>query len=354
MNERSPEDARRGCRARAGWRSAVIAAVLLTVIMGGVAPRADGQTPPAPLRNMITPATERAIASGLDYLRKRQARHGGWDERYSVASTAASIMAFMVTGELPEGGDDAQRVAGGLTRLLEIGRANAGYMGTGDKGMYEHALATLALAEAAGEAEALELMPALEAAVGVIISSQNEAGGWRYTPGDNQADLSVSAMQVVALVAASEAGVAVPEQTMSRARVYLESCYDAERGGYRYQPGNREAGFARTAAGAAAMMFIAGPDHKQVAEAVRFIAANREAALEEKYFYYGHYYAAQCMYRAGEQQHQQWYPFVRDALLERQRADGSWTGSPGGDGLSTAMAIIVLGADYHYLPIYQR
>jgi len=60
------------------------------------------------------------------------------------------------------------------------------------------------------------------------------------------------------------------------------------------------------------------------------------------------------MYQAGESHYQKWYPKIRDALLPKQRSDGSWHGGSGGQEYSTAMAILILGVPYRFLPIYQR
>jgi hypothetical protein len=71
---------------------------------------------------------------------------------------------------------------------------------------------------------------------------------------------------------------------------------------------------------------------------------------DSKWYYYGHYYAAQAMYQAGEGYYQSWYPHIRNALLARQRGDGSWVGEEYG----TPMSILILGIPYRFLPIYQR
>ena len=46
------------------------------------------------------------------------------------------------------------------------------------------------------------LRDALERAVALIVSSQNDQGGWRYEPRPADADISVTVMQLVALRAA--------------------------------------------------------------------------------------------------------------------------------------------------------
>lgn len=321
---------------------------------GSAGPAVDRSAGSSVLRTMLTPEAERAIERGVRYLVEAQGEGGGWGGEYPGASTGAALTALLAAGHLPGEDAEGRAMRRGLAWLRARGEANAGYLGTGNKGMYEHALATLALAELAGESDEGRIVGVLRAAVKVIVDAQNDAGGWRYKPDSGDADVSVTAMQVVALASASEAGLAVPTEVMAKARRYLGACFDEEVGGFRYQPNAKEPALARTAAGTAAMMFLAGPDDPRVRAGLAFIEERGSRAPGTDYFFYGLYYAAQCMYRAGDERHARWYPAMRDALVDSQADDGSWSGSQGGAALSTAMAVVMLGAEYRYLPIYQR
>jgi hypothetical protein len=59
------------------------------------------------------------------------------------------------------------------------------------------------------------------------------------------------------------------------------------------------------------------------------------------------------MWQAGGARWQQWYPAIRDLLLARQQADGSWL-DPTGPQYGTAMATIILQLPDNSLPIFQR
>jgi hypothetical protein len=83
------------------------------------------------------------------------------------------------------------------------------------------------------------------------------------------------------------------------------------------------------------------------------------------YFYYFHYYAIQGHYQAGGKHWNNWHPKIRELLLSKQNADGSWDVPPGtaeaAEGTVgpnkvywTAMASLVLEIYMHYLPAYQR
>jgi hypothetical protein len=68
---------------------------------------------------------------------------------------------------------------------------------------------------------------------------------------------------------------------------------------------------------------------------------------------YAHYYAALVMYQAGSQDFKNWYPQIRDAMLSKQAANGSFA-QGGRNTYDTAIALIILSIPYGYVPAYQR
>ncbi len=310
---------------------------------------------PTPRDGVLSPAAERAIDRGLAYLANAQNDDGSWGSNYKTANTALPLMAFMVQGHFPDRGPYGDVLAGAVDYLIVRGRANDGYLGGNKHGMYEHGLATLALAEVWGESPRDDISPALIDAVRVILKAQHNNGGWRYTPAPSDHDLSVSAMQIVALASAREAGVYVPQSAIDRARDYVLACQVRTDGGFRYQPGKQSTEFARTAGGVMALMLTNRRDSPETQRGLRFLQQHAGANMRDgKYYYYAHYYAMQAMYQAGERSYLTWYPQIRDAMLARQNNNASWSGGRGGESYSTSMAILVLGVPYRYLPIYQR
>src|SRR5262249_59101853 len=95
--------------------------------------------------------------------------------------------------------------------------------------------------------------PILKKATDLIINTQNPQGGWRYEPQPSGADISVTIMQVMALRAAKNAGLHVPDVTLEKAIKYIKMCYSPSDGGFSYMPGSRGPGFARTAAGSSVL-----------------------------------------------------------------------------------------------------
>lgn len=291
----------------------------------------------------LSPKTEQAIDRALRQMVSRQAKNGSWGREHPAAQTALTLMAFMVKGNFPDHAPFGDPMARGVDYLLKTGRAGGGYIG---ESMYEHGLATLALSEAWGmSSRGDEIRDALKKAVDVILRSQNNEGGWRYQPKPESADVSITVMQIMALASAKEAGILVPDQTVKKALAYVKRCQNAN-GGFGYQ-NSGSPGFARTAAGLMSMLMLGERDTPAVQKAIEYLRNNRKDA--GGWYYYGHYYAVQAMYQAGEGHYQRWYPQIRDELLAKQRPDGSW-----GEDYSTPMSVLILGVPYRFLPIYQR
>lgn len=322
----------------------------LIVCVAGVRPAlAQGD------RSILTPLAQKAIERGLASLARTQNADGSWGGQYQVANTALPLMAFMVRGHFPDRGEYGKVLGGAVNYLIAMNRREQGYMAASRQGMYEHALATLALSEVWGESQRDDIRDALIDAVGRIVEAQHPLGGWRYSPAPTDHDISVTAMQIVALASAREAGVFVPQEVMNKARAYVMSCQDRGDGGFMYQPGQRGTEFARSAAGVMSLLITDRRDSPEAQRGLRYLEQNGPASIVQcKYYYYAHYYAMQCMYQAGEPSYVRWYPQIRDELIRRQRTDGSWTGGQGGEPYSTSMAILVLGVPYRFLPIYQR
>jgi hypothetical protein len=306
----------------------------------------------------LSPEAERAIDRGLRYLINNQNADGSFGHRYHTACTALALMAFMVKGEFPDRGDHGEQLAKAVDYLVEKGKRQRGFLGgEGNPGMYEHGLATLALSEVWGESEREDLRETLKAAVDVIFRAQHRDGGWRYDPRPRDHDISVTVMQIVALASAKEAGILVPDEVINRALSYVRSCQHPFQGGFRYQPHRGEPEFARSAAGVMSLMMMGQHGTPEAERGMDYLLQYDDSKFEKVgYYYYAHYYAIQCVYQAGDAYYQPWYPKIRDALLRRQERQGNWGGGSSGapDEYSTAMAILVLGVPYRYLPIYQR
>ena len=115
-------------------------------------------------------------------------------------------------------------------------------------------------------------------------------------------------------------------------------------------------GFARTAVGCTALILAGDYKAAEIADGLAYLNAQRGKI--RKWYWYGHYYAAQAMYQAGGAYWDDWYPFIRGELLRRQRPQRFWRSRGGGslnnNVFETSVALMILQIPYRYLPIFQR
>ncbi len=305
-------------------------------------------------------ATKKATAKALEWLAQQQNSDGSWgDGKYphNTAVTAFALLAFMSQGHVPGQGLYGPEVAKGARYLTASARPGDGYL-VGSRGgnMYCHGMAALALAELWGMTGDDELKPVLEKAVELVVRCQSSDGGWRYEPAPTGSDISVTIMQVMALRAAKNSGLHVPEATIERALGYIARCHEPQSGGYNYQPGRRDPGFARTAAGICVLHLLGRYDAKEIGRAVEYLEKSGD---DRKHFWYGQYYAAHAMHQVGGKKWEDWYARMKSKLLPKQSVTGAWISGLGSDDgvgptYQTAISVIVLSIPMNYLPIFQR
>jgi hypothetical protein len=322
----------------------------------------DSATPKTELK--IVEQVNAAIDRGLEYIVSKQRKDGGWHNNNAVNGLA--LLAFMGRGHVPGRGRYPDVLDRGKKFVLASENANIkGYMSFGS--MYEHGLATLAMAEMYGMDPDPELEEKLRRAVALIEKTQSPLGGWRYNPTPDNQDLSVSVMQIVALRAANNAEIPVNPKVVEKAIEYLRRCAHPA-GGFGYE--GPAQGPQTTAAGTLSMQLLGKYDDPSVAKSMEVLRAYLKNTTKEQweasgvqYFYYFHYYAMQAHYQFGGKYWNDWHPRVRDMLLEKQNRDGSWDVGPGtveGGAVDpnkvyfTAMACLVLDIYLHFLPAYQR
>jgi hypothetical protein len=364
----------------ARWRPLVAGAAALTVALAPASPLrslAPQAAPPTVKIENQPDAFEQSVAAGVAYLITRQAADGSIspDETHATALTALSVLAMIGVGhQLTDPTPEGQALRKALAFILREDRQDEyGYFGERDGSrMYGHGITTLLLGELLGmgvdEEQDAVIRQKLTRAVELILRSQRQEkfgngmydGGWRYTPGARDADLSITVWQVMALRSALAADIEVPASAVDEAVEYLRRSYEPEQAGatpmgrFGYQP-RRSFGYATTAAGLLAMQVCGRYEAPEVEGAANWLLSQR-LDPDDTWFFYGTYYYAQGLYQRGGEEAEVARARVESTLLSIQHENGSWSGSGVAQErvYATSMALLSLSVRYHYLPIYQR
>jgi prenyltransferase beta subunit len=196
--------------------------------------------------------------------------------------------------------------------------------------------------------------PALKKAVDLILTSQekNRFKAWRYSPDAQDADSTVSGACFVALVAARNAGLRVPDNAIEGALKFYTDCLSPNDGTIGYLPGSGSHGGTTTAIGVAVYAYARKKDQPTFLKALKSLKTT-DAQSGSSYPFYYEYYSSQAFFQGDFKAWEEWNERRVKALMETQGEDGSWEGSLG-QPLSTAFALLSIALNYRYLPIYER
>ncbi|MGA2065566.1 MAG: prenyltransferase/squalene oxidase repeat-containing protein [Thermoguttaceae bacterium] len=353
-----------------------------------------------------TSASEVAVRLGLDWLARHQAEDGHWGpdclhlepagccrgpeacpgggSEHCIAQTGLALLAFQAAGHYDFNGNEfSPRVRRGLDWLVATQRADGAFLdrATGGVNMYEHGIATFALADACEMADSSRQEPAdryrqaAQQAVQFIEYSQHNDGGWRYTPErELPSDTSVSGWQVLAMKAAKRAGIVeIGEPCVASVEAFFKRCEIAggAPGRTGYQPG-QVLSDATTGVGMLVHeMILEQPNSPLVRDGAKYLADVAEHSswkgplVRRRRFaahpgdFYTWYNCTLAMFLAGGEPWKRWNDAVRDHLVRLQCkepegcANGSWDPdghwSPqGGRVYSTALAVLTLEVYYRY------
>jgi hypothetical protein len=216
--------------------------------------------------------------------------------------------------------------------------------------MYNHGFSTLALAESYGAVDDPRLGPALQRAVRLIVSAQakNSFHAWRYSPEASDADTTVSGAQMVALFAARNAGIPVPEQVIQNGLNFFLSCQTPDGGIGYISPVAPNA--TRTAIACVVLSLAKEKNSTAFKAAFNFLKTSRPDAQYPQYFLY---YVSQAYFHGSPDLWQNWNKENISFLRSTQGGDGNWDGQLGPT-FATAGSLLSLALNYRYLPIYER
>jgi hypothetical protein len=299
----------------------------------------------------IPPQVDAMYERGLAYLGKNQNARGSWDDSMGSEPgvVALCVVAFLAHGEDPNHGPYAKNISKGIDYLLSQQNSTNGYIGNS---MYNHGFSTLALAEAYGCVDNPKIAQALQKCVELILSAQkrNNSKAWRYTPDSTDADTTVSGCQLVALYAARNAGLPVPDDALKNGLAYMARCRGSD-GGYGYT----SAGGPKptlTAIGVLCLSLAKDKEGKGYQTSVEYLRKNLNFR-DRHYPYYFEYYMSQALFHAEPETWNDWNARNIRYLSTIQSRDGSWPGNKG-QSFNTAGALLSLALNYRFLPIYEK
>jgi hypothetical protein len=182
-------------------------------------------------------------------------------------------------------------------------------------------------------------------------------GGWRYAPEPQDADLSVTAWQVLALRAAQNCRLEVPEQVVRDAQDYVRRTFNPASKGFAYQPGLGPS-IPMLSAGTVCLLALGGSENDADMSMINASAEHLKSVDpgQGAYFYYQSYYVATAANMLGGEHRDIVLPKLERILLNLQMPTGEFRKHSGQEGgvYSTAFSVICLCVGYQYLPIYQE
>lgn len=366
--------------------SITIATVLLIVSI----PTASAQNTET-LRRTYQKQVDASVERGLAYLATKQIDDqsaqqlgrpelaGSFQEETSPGNTgitSLAVMAFLAKGHLPGRGPYGTVVNRGIDYVLGQQLENGllvskNFTGRTTGLMYEHSIATLLLSEVSGMVDRTRqnrIDKVLPKALLVLLQAQKvpksdeQTGGWRYTPGTTDSDLSLTGWSIMALRAAKLNGAAIPDEHIEMAVSYILNCHKPDRG-FAYMPSRNNSSSAMTGIGILCLELCGEHGSEELIAAGDYILSRPPRMTDPngrstRFRYYAFYYCGQAMFQLGGRYWTQFAPVMYDALLEDQNADGSWSYPDPvlkyNTSYPTSMAILTLTVSARQLPIYQR
>jgi hypothetical protein len=311
-----------------------------------------GALPVSSLRAVegVPPEVDEMYLRGLRYLAAAQNANGSYPggSGSEPAVVGLAALAMLARGADPNFGPYKENIRRSIDYILSMQNAETGYIGSS---MYNHGFSTLALAELYGAVEDPRLGPALKKAVDLILTAQaqNPFRAWRYGPTSQDADTTVSGAQLVALFAARNAGLPVPDEAIEAGLKFLKQCQSQD-GGIGYtNPGGSNA--PRTAIALLAFALARQYEDRSFAAALKYLRS--DPGSEDNYYHYYLYYAAQAWFQASPEEWKRWNAALARELQAAQTSEGNWEGQFG-PAFTTSASLLALALNYRLLPIYER
>jgi len=329
---------------------------------------ARAQLPNAMIGQSVARDVRDMYTKGLQFLIKTQSEDGSWPGNQQGAGVdGLCMMTFLASGEDPNFGLYSTTVRRAVRNIIKKQNTTTGYYG---QSMYHHGFAMLAMAEAygtvdnrklwdKGDVKQITIAESLELAVRCATTSQktNPRNAWRYSPEDGSADTSVAGAVLVGLLAARNAGIAVPDESIDKAIGYFKSM-TADNGQVAYSGGvgGFDESFARISIGTLVYALAKQKDLPQYKATLEYLTQRLEGDggnMGHAYLEYTRYYRAQALFQGDVESWKKWNKLLIRNLKTAQNADGSFPGQFG-PSVGTSMSLLSLALNFRLLPIYER
>jgi hypothetical protein len=339
----------------------VFALFVLLMLAGALGVgNARAQDPSLRFGGQIPPEVDTIYEHGLAWLAASQALDGSWKGNNEGAGvTGICLMAFLASGEDPNYGRYAVTIRKAIRNIIQQQDATTGYL---PNSMYHHGFAMLALSEAygmvdesliwQGDKPVRSIAQTLDLAIRCAVTAQkkNRWGGWRYSPDATDSDTSVTGAVLMGLLAARNAGMDVPDDTIN-AGVDYERRSTGTDGSVAYSGGFGGMGGSMNLTAVATLVSAVakakGTD--QYKASLKRLTDNLDNHETGNYAEYFRYYMAQALFQGDYAAWQKWNAEKVRELRDLQKDDGSFGGS-----YETGMSLLALALNYRFLPIYER
>ena len=202
---------------------------------------------------VLAPYRERigvAVGRGIEFLAGEQAENGAFP-RDAVGQNTGIIglvgMAFLAAGHTPEPSSYGRNITRCIDYIITHQQPDGllWYDASSDmKGaMYSHGICTLFLSEVSGMVDRerqQKIDVAIPKALHLILKAQSVSkepihrGGWRYSPGSTDSDLSLSSWCLMALRSAKLNGAQIPADAIDAAVQYVHQMRAGNSGYFLY------------------------------------------------------------------------------------------------------------------------
>ena len=372
-----------------------------TALLPAQEPEKRGPSPATVLTRQEWKEVDQSIEKALAWLLEQQEPDGSFPtlKHGQPGVTSLCTMAFLSQGHLPGEGKYGEQLQRSLDYIVSCQR-RSGVLAlaapnreklsriidheTGYSLVYNHALAGLALSECyamVGAAQTEQMKGAIEKALDVTFQMQDfrrarriDRGGWRYLDilELTDADLSVTAWQLMFMRSAKNAGFDVDAERIDRAVEYVHRCFLKDHGTFTYKAGYKDRA-SRGMAGAGILALAHSGKHdtkesllagdwilKSGFESYNNLGKVRNMNPKGDRYFYGLLTCSHAMYQLGGRHWRDFFPPAARVLMENQNANGSWDAEERqqdarfGNAYTTAVGVLALSAPNGLLPIFQR